>query len=79
MALKTAGRKPKVQRGLSLTQELNAAILATADKLGKTWNEVAESALNRVFLLPSDLQNQAKSTRSSQDRNGEIRNDDYDD
>lgn len=58
-------RKPKIQRGLSMTQELAAAIQADADKLGKTWNEVAESALNRVFLSPSHLQNTMQNSNNS--------------
>lgn len=50
-------RTPKIQRGLSMTPELYEAIRADADKLGKPWNEVAESALARVFLAGRDYAN----------------------
>ena len=63
MALKA----PKVQRGISLSVELNEAIRALADTLGKTWNEVAESALSRAFLKEGDLHNRAVSASNSRD------------
>lgn len=59
MALKTKGA-PKLQRGLSLTPELYAAIQREADKYGLTWNETAERVLRRAFLSPGDSQIQAE-------------------
>ena len=59
-------RKPKVQRGLSMTVELFDAIQSDADRFGLSWNEAAERALNRVFLAPLDLQKKAGNMRGSQ-------------
>lgn len=56
MALKSDRKPPKVQRGLSLSQELKQAIQREADKYADTnWNDVAEKALAKVFLPSENL------------------------
>lgn len=65
MALKTAVRKPKVQRGISISPELSNAIHDIAGKLGKTWNEIAEAALVTAFL--PDLSKRAETMSKSHD------------
>lgn len=66
-------KKPKVQRGISLTPELNETIGEVADKFGMTWNEAAERALAKAFLSPpSDCRNPADDSRNAHDGGSDI-------
>lgn len=69
MALKSPKKekKPKVQRGLSMTPELRDAIQKEADKYDTlTWNDIAEQALLKAFLPSSDLSKKTEISTSDQ-------------
>lgn len=65
-------KPPKVQRGISLHPALYEAIKADADKLGKGWNEVAESVLAKAYSTGSNLHKQAVNCPNDEDESLEI-------
>ncbi len=61
MALPKTRKPAKKQRGISLPPELYKCIQDDADRLGLTWNDVAERVLVRAFLLATRGNNEAES------------------
>lgn len=51
MALPKTRKLPKKQRGISLSPDLYQCIQDDADKLGLSWNDVAERVLARAFSV----------------------------
>jgi hypothetical protein len=67
MGRKPIGKAPKIQRGVSLDPEVYSAIQADAERLDKTWNEIAESLLRAGLRASGALPQKQKSSRVTQD------------
>ncbi len=55
--------EPKIQRGLSLSKSLYLRIAADADLHGTTWNEAAESILDRALPCVPNMQISVQNSR----------------
>lgn len=57
MTLPKTRRPAKKQRGISLSPDLYQRIQDDADKLGLSWNDVAERVLARAFFVSQNGSN----------------------
>lgn len=72
MGRKPIGKTPKVQRGISLDPELIQAIQDDANRLGKRWNEIAESVLRKAFPVSRDLHPVGKTSHNEAESDPEV-------
>lgn len=61
-------KQPKVQRGISLPKDLRDRIQEYADRVGATWNDVAEGALRVQFPCAPDTNKSGQDSIESGDQ-----------